>query len=229
MDIGSKIKKSRTDARITQEQAAEALGISRQTLSNWENEKSYPDIVSVLKMSDLYSVSLDYLLKGDVSMKGYLNYIEESTNTVKSKIRLSKMILILSYMLIWVIIFVVSWQFSAGNIVEALAGPLQVLVLPMATIVISAFIGYHDYWGRRKWFAPIGFGLMFMLSVWVGYAMREGSASHLLTLQTLFLILVGAAASIMGMAGGHVLRLELTLKRKLIKHFEREEGLRDAE
>ena len=62
MDIGGKIKKSRTDAKITQEQAAQALGISRQTISNWENERSYPDIVSVLKMSDLYSVSLDYLL-----------------------------------------------------------------------------------------------------------------------------------------------------------------------
>ena len=57
-------KKSRTDAKITQEQAAQALGISRQTISNWENERSYPNIVSVLKMSDLYSVSLDYLLKG---------------------------------------------------------------------------------------------------------------------------------------------------------------------
>ena len=63
MDIGGKIKKSRTDAKITQEQTAQALGISRQTISNWENERSYPDIVSVFKMSDLYSVSLDYLLK----------------------------------------------------------------------------------------------------------------------------------------------------------------------
>ena len=63
MDIGGKIKKSRTDAKITQEQVAQALGISRQTISNWENERSYPDIVSVFKMSDLYSVSLDYLLK----------------------------------------------------------------------------------------------------------------------------------------------------------------------
>lgn len=63
MDIGGKIKKSRTDAKITQEQTAQALGISRQTISNWENERSYPNIVSVLKMSDLYSVSLDYLLK----------------------------------------------------------------------------------------------------------------------------------------------------------------------
>jgi len=63
VDIGGKIKKSRTDAKITQEQTAQALGISRQTISNWENERSYPNIVSVLKMSDLYSVSLDYLLK----------------------------------------------------------------------------------------------------------------------------------------------------------------------
>ena len=43
VEIGSKIKKSRIDAKLTQEQAAEALGISRQTISNWENEKSYPD------------------------------------------------------------------------------------------------------------------------------------------------------------------------------------------
>ena len=75
MEIGSKIKKSRIDAKLTQEQAAETLGISRQTISNWENEKSYPDIVSVLKMSDLYGVSLDYLLKGDSPMKNYLDYI----------------------------------------------------------------------------------------------------------------------------------------------------------
>ena len=43
MEIGSKIKKSRIDAKLTQEQAAETLGISRQTISNWENEKSYHD------------------------------------------------------------------------------------------------------------------------------------------------------------------------------------------
>lgn len=48
MDIGSKIKQARAEAKITQEQAAEALGISRQTLSNWENEKFYPDIASVI-------------------------------------------------------------------------------------------------------------------------------------------------------------------------------------
>ena len=55
MEIGSKIRQSRTEAGLTQEQAAEALGVSRQTISNWENERSYPDILSVLRMSSLSS------------------------------------------------------------------------------------------------------------------------------------------------------------------------------
>ena len=141
MDIGSKIKKSRADAKITQEQAAQALGISRQTISNWENERSYPDIVSVLKMSELYSVSLDYLLKGEGPMKDYLDYIEESTNTVKSKVRLSKLLLVLSYLVIWAFNIMASWRFSAGSITEAQAGGAQWIMLPAATIVLSLLIG----------------------------------------------------------------------------------------
>lgn len=53
MDIGTKIREARAAAHLTQEQAAEALGVSRQTISNWENNRTYPDIVSVIRMSDL--------------------------------------------------------------------------------------------------------------------------------------------------------------------------------
>lgn len=59
-DIGCKIKAARIEKKLTQEQVAELLGVSRQTISNWENEKSYPDIISVIKMSECYDVSLDY-------------------------------------------------------------------------------------------------------------------------------------------------------------------------
>ena len=82
MEIGYKLKQARTDAKLTQEAVAEHIGVSRQTISNWENNKSYPDIISVIKLSDLYSVSLDELLKGDQNM---LNHLEESTDTVKSQ------------------------------------------------------------------------------------------------------------------------------------------------
>ena len=203
VEIGSKIKKSRIDAKLTQEQAAEALGISRQTISNWENEKSYPDIVSVLKMSDLYGVSLDYLLKGDSPMKNYLDYIEESTNVVKSKVKLSKLILILSYLVIWAFNIMVSWFFSAESISEAQAGAFQWLVLPVATIVISLLIGKNDFWGKRKWLAPIGFGLMFLLSIYASYGMRENSIFNQIDLQTITLFFIGAIASVIGIVLGY--------------------------
>ena len=85
MEIGKKLKQARLGARLTQEQAAERLFVSRQTISNWENEKTYPDIVSVVKLSDLYSISLDELLKGDAKM---LEHLEESTDIVKSNRKL---------------------------------------------------------------------------------------------------------------------------------------------
>jgi len=92
-DIGSKIKSARLEKKLTQEHVAELLGVSRQTISNWENEKSYPDIISVIKMSDCYEVSLDYLLKGEQTMKTYYEYLEESTNVVKSNTNRNKIII----------------------------------------------------------------------------------------------------------------------------------------
>ena len=198
MNIGSKIKKSRTEAKITQEQAAEALGTGRQTISNWENEKSYPDIASVLKMSDLYGVSLDFLLKGEVPMKDYLDYIEESTNVVKSKDKLSKLILISSYLVIWSFNMIVSWSFSVESITEAQAGAFQWLVLPLTTIVVSLLIGKNNYWGTRKWFASIG-------SVYASYGMREKSIFNQIDLQTLTVFFIGMSTSIIGMVLGSAL------------------------
>lgn len=91
MEIGKKLKNARIEAGLTQEKAAEKIDISRQTISNWENEKSYPDIISVIALSDLYSVSLDELLKGDQKMAEHL---EESTNVVKSNKKLTGAILL---------------------------------------------------------------------------------------------------------------------------------------
>lgn len=80
MSIGTKIKEARTTMGITQEQAAEQLLVSRQTISSWENGKSLPDIVSVIKMSELYQISLDELLKGD---EEFMKKIEKDTKLAK--------------------------------------------------------------------------------------------------------------------------------------------------
>ncbi len=81
MEIGKKLKDARMKSGFTQETVAEKLHVSRQTISNWENEKSYPDIISVIALSDFYSISLDDLLKGDREM---MEHLEECTNVVKS-------------------------------------------------------------------------------------------------------------------------------------------------
>ena len=91
MEIRKKLKNARIEAGLTQEKAAEKIDVSRQTISNWENEKSYPDIISVIALSDLYSVSLDELVKGNQKMAEHL---EESTNVVKSNKKLTGAILL---------------------------------------------------------------------------------------------------------------------------------------
>ena len=58
MEIGKKLKDARMKSGFTQEMVAEKINVSRQTISNWENEKSYPDIISVIELSSLYSISL---------------------------------------------------------------------------------------------------------------------------------------------------------------------------
>ena len=85
MEIGLKLKDARIHSGLTQEVVAEKINVSRQTISNWENEKSYPDIISVIELSNLYSTSLDDLLKGDSKM---IEHLEESTNVVKSNKKL---------------------------------------------------------------------------------------------------------------------------------------------
>lgn len=68
MNLSKQIKHYRTKANLSQEDLAEKLYVSRQTISNWENEKSYPDIHNLLMLSVLFDVSLDELVKGDVDM-----------------------------------------------------------------------------------------------------------------------------------------------------------------
>lgn len=65
MELGNKLKEARSLSGLKQEELAKQLGVSRQTISNWENNRSYPDIGSILKLSDLYGLTLDELLKED--------------------------------------------------------------------------------------------------------------------------------------------------------------------
>ena len=68
MELQNQIKKYRTGMNMSQEELAEKVYVTRQTVSNWENGKSYPDIHSLLALSSLFEVSLDELIKGDIEL-----------------------------------------------------------------------------------------------------------------------------------------------------------------
>ena len=65
MELGNRIKKYRNELEISQEKLAEQIYVSRQSISNWENDKNYPDINSLIRLSEVFHVSLDILIKGD--------------------------------------------------------------------------------------------------------------------------------------------------------------------
>ena len=100
--IGEKLRDARNQKGLTQEEVADEIHVSMQTISNWENNRSYPDIISVILLSDLYQMSLDVLLKGDKDMIEHLN---ESTNIVNSNKKLIIMGLLNIVVFIFMIIF----------------------------------------------------------------------------------------------------------------------------
>ena len=78
MNISEEIKNQRVKNKWTQEQLADILNVSRSTVSSWEVGRNYPDLETIVAISDLFEISLDELLRGDKKMleqiKHYLDW-----------------------------------------------------------------------------------------------------------------------------------------------------------
>lgn len=68
MELGKQIKMHRQEAELCQEELANRVYVSRQTILNWENDKSYPDVNSLVLLSEIFQISLDKLIKGDIGV-----------------------------------------------------------------------------------------------------------------------------------------------------------------
>lgn len=66
MEISRQIRKYRLESKLSQEDLAEKVYVTRQTISNWETGKNYPDLNSLVLLSTLFGISLDILVKGDL-------------------------------------------------------------------------------------------------------------------------------------------------------------------
>ncbi|EHD1589104.1 helix-turn-helix transcriptional regulator [Listeria monocytogenes] len=93
MNIGDKLKQTRKKGGFTQDEISQQIHVSRQTISSWENSKSLPDVTSLILLSDIYSLSLDDLIKGDYKM---INEIRNKEKLSKDRYFLNKIQLITS-------------------------------------------------------------------------------------------------------------------------------------
>ena len=77
MELGGQIRKYRDALGLSQEELAGKIFVTRQSVSNWENGKTYPDLQSLLRLGELFGLSLDELIKGDIeTMKEEINKVE---------------------------------------------------------------------------------------------------------------------------------------------------------
>lgn len=125
MDFGHKIIEMRKKKKLSQEQLAEKLNVSRQTISNWENGKFYPDIDALVKISNFFSISLDDLLNYDTNI---IKYLKESSDTVKSN---KKLLYAISLNILLLILYVIVGMTLNENVA------LIIIIFTISTISFS--------------------------------------------------------------------------------------------
>lgn len=123
MDLGIRIKEYRTTHGFSQEALAKEIYVSRQTVSNWETDKTYPDVESLLLLSSLFNVSVDDLVRGDVAM------LQETAQTNTKKLNF------------WIALCL---AFAALALLSITGGPF-LFGMPEAFIPTFAFTAFSIY------------------------------------------------------------------------------------
>lgn len=137
-------------------------------------------------------------------MSNYMDYLEESTNTVKSQKKLSLTILLATYLGIWAFALIVFWFFISGSDAMGYSLVFLWIILPVATLVISLLIGKNNHLGKGKWLTPIAFGTMHMLAEYATFSVRNMIAIEFtrINMPHFELILIGAFFSVIGLGIG---------------------------
>ena len=184
MKFGEKLKQARTRADLTQEAVAKQVGVSRQSLSNWENDRTYPDLASVLKLSDLYGLSLDDLLREDMDLRRRMEEKKEKVKKYSSWLHDFALLLIGSNILLnWlgkttvgmvlgitglvmiaVVHFLFVWYLEADRTTMLLRS--VAMAMWFVGVMLRITYGHTHGLGNLMWFSGIG------LMSYVSYRMR---------------------------------------------------------
>lgn len=136
MNLGKKLLELRKSKHLSQEEVAEKLNVTRQTISKWETDQSTPDFDKIIPLCELYEITADELLKGETSEKSNTNLgnsqVEDDFNL--SKIRAKYIgISVLLYILspIWIMISVAEFKMN-----PVIAVSIFLLIIGIATCLL---------------------------------------------------------------------------------------------
>ncbi|MGN8168202.1 MULTISPECIES: helix-turn-helix transcriptional regulator [Lactobacillaceae] len=184
MKFQEKIKTLRLQGKMTQEAMAKSLLVSRKTVSSWENGRNYPDIKTLVKISDVFSVSLDTLLREDQVMTDRLSELEKLS---KKNLRIFKV----SYGFM-VVLTVLSYVSSMTRIYYPRNGWLVIFYVTSVAICLTHFpLTGHQL---REWFVSFDHLLLFLL-ILIGTGYLALHASFIATGESAFYLtgtIVGA-------------------------------------
>ncbi|MEK4504310.1 MULTISPECIES: helix-turn-helix domain-containing protein [unclassified Bacillus (in: firmicutes)] len=153
MELGNKLKKLRKDHNYSQNQLAEKLNVTAQAISKWENDKCAPDIINLVQLSDLYNVSLDYLIKADKELQNQLSLKNIRLKTLKY------FILCTSLFTLFVLFIIIKSQFFMFGHGRG----TWILFICILIFAFSTFFSLYRYIIKKSYFISLWISL-FMLS-----------------------------------------------------------------
>lgn len=138
MELGQRIRARRAAAGMSQDDLAARVYVSRQTISSWENDKTYPDVQSLLLLSEIFDTSIDDLIKGDVETM--TSTLDSDVTTMKRlSYTMTGFLLLMLLALIWLAVQLVAWDWPFAQTL-----PTAVLALVLWGIAMFAAV-----WAER--------------------------------------------------------------------------------
>ena len=141
MKLSEKLRELRKVSKLSQEQLAQKLNVTNQAVSRWELGKNYPDILNLVKLCDIYNISLDELIRDDLDFQ----------KSLSSKNRIKGIYLFLFGIFIECLSFLTFYYFNTLNIENSLTnwiiGTTSVIgFVFIAEVLIKKFPKRIRYW-----------------------------------------------------------------------------------
>lgn len=131
----------------------------------------------------------------------YQEFLEESTNTVKAKQNLEKIILLSTYFIVWAVTMVVFWQ-TKGPMTSGLGLTFRRILLPLLLLASTVTVAKNDYWGKGNWFCIMGAAITFLTVPYTEFVEGTGTATFAFRFPNLMYMVVGIIVSICGIGVG---------------------------